>query len=97
MTITSATDTSINSTTDSKKKKKNKKSENEPVALEFEKKPEKLSGFTSGIRKKLDRALNSPSMTKDLLGSSPDLKRKTSPEPLKVQEENEEVFIVALC
>ena len=94
VTITSATDTSMISTTDSnKKKKKKKKLENEPVALESEKKPDKLSGFTSGIRKKLDRALNSPSMTKDLLGSSPDLKRKTSPETL-VQQENEEVTIV---
>lgn len=77
VTVTSPTDTSIMSGTDSSKKKKKKKKKTEDEPAEAEKKSGK-SDFTSDIRKKFDRALNSPSMTKDLLGSSPDLKRKTS-------------------
>ena len=65
--------TSFSSVDSSKKKKKKKKNKNDGEGQESGKRED----LTSTIRKKIDRALNSPSMTKDLLKSSPDLKRKT--------------------
>jgi hypothetical protein len=65
--------TSFSSVDSSKKKKKKKKIKNDGEDQESGKRED----LTSTIRKKIDRALNSPSMTKDLLKTSPDLKRET--------------------
>jgi hypothetical protein len=71
--VTRPSDSTSFSSVDSSKKKKKKKNKNDGEGQESGKRED----LTSTIRKKIDRALNSPSMTKDLLKSSPDLKRKT--------------------
>jgi hypothetical protein len=73
--VTRPSDSTSFSSVDSskKKKKKTKKNKNDGEGQESWKRED----LTSTIRKKIDRALNSPSMTKDLLKTSPDLKRET--------------------
>ena len=74
--VTKATDVSVTSSDGSGKKKKKKKKKEKKAEDRTEAEPGKAKSLASQLIKKLDRTVNSPSMTTDLI----EKKQKRSPD-----------------